>query len=492
MLDLSPALNDPLMRDMFPRSHSSAFTYKKTLTVLWLLIGLSFNILLHSGASTNSSDGHYSDLVMAALPSLRLWRRPAVPHAPGVLTAPMQKIKLPHDGTHKRQIIHIVRGGPKEVQGDEQVEAPESVGLADKASSKLRSVKVCVFGSGRFGTALATVIARNGYSVTLHTRRPEAAESINSMNVNPLMPEYKLPRSLNSTTSAADALKGASFIVHTIPVQSTEEFLSSLKDLIPTDVPIVSCSKGLHTDTLETMADLVPRVLGRKQPMSFLSGPTFAQELMSFYPSGVVLASQDAQLAERCAALFNCAAIRVYTSSDVVGVEIGGALKNVYALAAGAIEGLGYGANSVTFLVTRACAEMNVLAVAMGAKSHTMAGLAGVGDLMLTCMGGLSRNKAVGMRVAKGESLESVLEARGQSLAGVAEGVATTPAAVKLAKRLNVEVPLINAVATVLEGKGSIPQVVRLLMTEQEYKSDFAAAASVHERKQRRRAPDDR
>jgi len=250
-------------------------------------------------------------------------------------------------------------------------------------------------------------------------------------------------------------------------------------------VPIVSTSKGLHSETLETMAELVPRVLGRAQPMAFLSGPTFAKELMEGYPSGAVMASLDMKFAERCADLFNCSALRCYTSTDVIGVEVGGALKNVYALAAGAIEGMGLGVNTVSFMVTRACAEMNMLAVASGAKAHTMSGLAGIGDLMLTCMGGASRNKAVGLRLGRGESLAEVLDSRSKSIAGVAEGVATTPAAVRLAKQLGVEAPLIGAIATVLEGKQDIKTVCLMMMTERRAGEDFAAKAPAMERRLR-------
>jgi len=299
--------------------------------------------------------------------------------------------------------------------------------------------RVCVFGSGSFGTALGTVIARNGYTVTLLTRREEVATSVNTQHVNPQhLTECKLPPLLSATTSAEEALRGASFIVHSIPVQSTEGFLAPLKDLIPPDVPIISTSKGLHSETLETMNELVPRVLCREQPMAFLSGPTFAKELMDSVPSGAIMAAFDHSVAEACAAIFHCQYLRCYTTDDVIGVEVGGALKNVYALAAGAAEGMGLGVNSMAFLVTRACAEMNCLAVAMGARAHTMNSLAGIGDLMLTCMGGASRNKAVGMRIGKGESLTSILDTRKQSLAGVAEGVATTPAA---ARRVESDAP---------------------------------------------------
>eukprot|EP00747_Dinoflagellata_sp_TGD_P169506 gnl/TRDRNA2_/TRDRNA2_198639_c0_seq1.p1 gnl/TRDRNA2_/TRDRNA2_198639_c0~~gnl/TRDRNA2_/TRDRNA2_198639_c0_seq1.p1 ORF type:complete len:409 (-),score=63.45 gnl/TRDRNA2_/TRDRNA2_198639_c0_seq1:61-1251(-) len=356
------------------------------------------------------------------------------------------------------------------------------------------SIKVCVFGSGSFGTALGTVIARNGFTVTLLTRRQDVASSINTRHVNPHhLSDSKLPPLLSATTCAEEALAGASFIVHSIPVQSTDVFLEPLRPLIPAHVPFVSTSKGLHSDTLEMMAELVPRVLGRCQPMAFLSGPTFAQELMDGNPSGAIIAAEDSAIADKCAALFHSDSLRIYTTTDVIGVEVGGALKNVYALAAGAIEGMGLGVNPTAFMVTRACTEMNMLAVAMGAKSHTMAGLSGMGDLMLTCMGGASRNKAVGARIGKGESLASILDSRQQSLSGVAEGVATAPAAVKLAQQLGVDAPLASAVASVLAGAAK-PREAILTLMQKPRGEDFSAAAPSAEkviRRQQRLDTDD-
>jgi len=198
------------------------------------------------------------------------------------------------------------------------------------------------------------------------------------------------------------------------------------------------------------------------------------------------MASKDASIADACASLFHCAALRVYTTTDVVGVEIGGALKNVYAVAAGTIEGMGLGTNAAAFLVTRACAEMNVLAVAMGARAHTMAGLAGIGDLMLTCLGGASRNKAVGARIGKGESLADILESRKRTLEGVAEGVATAPAAEKLARRCGVEAPITEAVASVLDGRVQVRQAMLTLM-QRPRKEDFSAAPHIAEEQRRQR-----
>lgn len=349
------------------------------------------------------------------------------------------------------------------------------------------SVRVCVFGSGSFGTALGTVIARNGFTVKMLTRRQEVVDAINTKHRNPThLTDCDLPPLLSATSSPAEALKGASFVVHCIPVQSSAEFLAPLKDLIPSGVPIISTSKGLHSDTLETMDALVPRALERDQPMAFFSGPTFAKELMTSQPSAAIIASKDQDLAESCAVLFHCDALRIYTTTDVVGVEVGGALKNVYALGAGMLEGMGLGVNSMAFSVTRACAEMNELAVKMGARAHTMTGLSGMGDLMLTCMGGASRNKAVGQRIGRGESLEDVLNNRQQTLAGVAEGVATAPAAVRLARRHGVRANMIEAVAAILDGEiGAHEAGTRLMQLPRS--RDFTEGAYIADMWQRNR-----
>lgn len=265
-----------------------------------------------------------------------------------------------------------------------------------------------------------------------------------------------------------------SFIVHSVPVQSSEDFLRPLKDLISVEVPLISTSKGIHSETLETMAELVPRVLERPQVMAFLSGPTFAKELMDEIPSAAVVAAEDPLVAERCSELFHSAIFKTYTTTDVVGVEVGGALKNVYALAAGTLEGMGLGFNTKSFLVNRACVEMNLLALAMGARVHTMVGLAGIGDLMLTCLGGASRNKAVGARIGRGEPLSEVLASRQQSLAGVAEGVATAPAALRLARKHHVTCHIIEAVASVIDGSAGAREAVQTLM-QRPRGEDFAA-----------------
>ena len=308
------------------------------------------------------------------------------------------------------------------------------LGPSTTASDK----KVTVFGSGSFGMAMGTLVARNGFDVVVLTRRAEVMDGINNARRNPThLTEFLLPENLKATTSAEEALRGTNFVVHCIPLQSSERFLESIKGLISEDVPIVSTSKGLHTQTLEMMHEIIPKVLGRSQPMAFLSGPTFAQDIMANVPTGAVLASDDIQMSRKLAHLFSGSTMRVYPSVDIIGVEVGGALKNVIAILAGVAEGMGLGINAVALLVTRGCREMNRLAVAMGAQEHTMNGLAGIGDLMLTCLGGLSRNKRVGMELGRGKKLRDVLEERSKGLQGVAEGVATTPAAAKLALKVS-------------------------------------------------------
>lgn len=233
-----------------------------------------------------------------------------------------------------------------------------------------------------------------------------------------------------------------------------------MQELIPSDVPIISTSKGLHTETLQVMSELIPEALGRDQPTALFSGPTFAKELLEGWPTGAVAASKDEALARAVAQLFASAHVRVWTTTDVVGVEVGGALKNVYAIASGVLEGLGLGYNTTALLVTRAVAEMNTLAVAMGSQQATLAGLSGVGDLMLTCFGSLSRNRSVGVKLGQGMSLEEALA----SMSEAAEGVATTPAALALAQRHGVDVPIIEAMAGVLQGSVTPTEAVMGLM----------------------------
>jgi len=310
-------------------------------------------------------------------------------------------------------------------------------------------IKVAVIGGGSFGTALAYVLSKNSHNVVILSRNPKVAESINTEHKNPsYLSDFVLPNNITGTSDPKAAFEGADFILHSVPCQASFEYLRELAPLIPSNVPIINSSKGLHTQRLEYMSELIPAALERVQPMAFVSGPSFAKELLSNQPTAIVVASTDQVIANKVQELFASAYVRVYTTDDVIGVEVGGALKNVFAIAAGITEGLGFGMNTMAALVTRSCSEITKLAVAMGAHPKTVSGLSGIGDLMLTCFGSLSRNRTVGKRLGQGEKIQDILA----SMKEVAEGVATTPAAVKLAEKYNLDLPIVKAVAQVLEG----------------------------------------
>eukprot|EP00035_Acanthoeca_spectabilis_P029961 m.7148 g.7148 ORF g.7148 m.7148 type:complete len:532 (+) comp3918_c0_seq2:277-1872(+) len=308
---------------------------------------------------------------------------------------------------------------------------------------------VAVLGSGKFGTAMAVVMARNGHTVRILTRRPEVATSINSTHRHPVcFSELELDPSITATTDPATALSGVDFVVHAIPVQASTKFLGAVAKHVPPSCPVVSLSKGIDVHTLGMMVDVIRATLGADRNVCCLSGPSFAGELVARQPTGMVLACADMDIARSAAALFHSTTLRIYLSEDVVGVEICGALKNVYAIAAGAAEGMGLGLNSAALLVTRANKEMARVCIAKGAEIKTVTGLSGVGDLMLTCFGKVSRNRTVGRRLGEGETVADILATSTE----VAEGVATTPAAARLARALNVRAPIIFAMEQVLAG----------------------------------------
>ena len=310
--------------------------------------------------------------------------------------------------------------------------------------------KVAVMGGGSFGTAMATLLARNkpDLDVVILVRSEADAASINEDHKNAkYLPKYELPNNIRATTDPAHALPECDFIVHAVPVQSSKAFLAGVKKHISPDTPLLCLSKGLDRETCEMMSEVIPEGLGRKQPLAVLSGPTFAVELMQGLPTAIVAASEDKNLAWRVQRLFASTHLRVNTSADVVGVEMSGALKNVLAIAAGMIEGLELGNNALASVVAQGCAEIRWLASKMGARPETLAGLSGTGDIMLTCFVNLSRNRSVGVRLGKGESLEDILGSMNQ----VAEGVATAGAVMKLARRYKVSLPVLTAVARILE-----------------------------------------
>lgn len=337
------------------------------------------------------------------------------------------------------------------------------------------AVDVVVFGSGSFGTALGTVLARNGHNVTILARNAAVIDAINMQKRNPrCFPDMELPQTLKAAQSGdvdqvREVMKSAKLFVHTVPVQYSFEYLQTMAPFFPEDAILCVCSKGLHVQRREFMIDLAPAALeagGRRNTsvrLAAFSGPTFAKELMLGFPTGAVVAAEDISLAREVSAYFSQPTLRTFLSTDLIGVEVSGALKNVYAIAAGAAEGIGLGANTTALLVTRAVAEMNILATALGSTEPTLAGLAGIGDLMLTCFGGASRNRTVGVRLGKGETLQEIMA----SMAEVAEGVATAPAALALAesKGLGSRVPIIKAINDVLQGQATVQGALSDLLT---------------------------
>eukprot|EP00040_Diaphanoeca_grandis_P015581 m.79637 g.79637 ORF g.79637 m.79637 type:complete len:349 (+) comp25233_c0_seq5:195-1241(+) len=336
--------------------------------------------------------------------------------------------------------------------------------LADVDSLRVSPKIIAVFGNGSFGTAMATVIGRNGHTVRMLCRRTEVKDSINTTRKNSrCFTDFELPPTITATTDATEALKNVDYIVHCIPVQSSRKFLTDIKHLIPPTTPIICTSKGMDVSTLEMMNELIPSALGRDHPLCHLSGPSFAQELLDKFPTGVVMASKSLDLASETAKLFICDYLRVYPCDDVIGVEIGGALKNVFAIAAGVVEGMGLGLNTTALLVTRGCNEMQKLSVAHGARPETLNGLSGIGDLMLTCFGKMSRNRTVGSRLGKGETLQQIIDTSTE----VAEGVATVPAVAKLVKKLNMEAdfPMIIAIHELLLGTRTAAETGAVMMS---------------------------
>jgi glycerol-3-phosphate dehydrogenase (NAD(P)+) len=308
--------------------------------------------------------------------------------------------------------------------------------------------QVCVLGAGSFGTALAQLCARQGQRVVMWMRSAERAKAINRTHKNPdALSDFELSWKISATSELPKALDGAEWVIVAVPSHSVREVLGAAAPHLRASA-IVMAAKGIENESLMTMVDVAVDVLGPewRERVLALSGPSFAREIMQEHPTAVVLACKDEGLADSVGRLLFCDNFRAYSSTDVVGVEMGGALKNVIAVAAGAVSGMGLGDNTRAALITRGVAEIARLAVARGAHPLTLAGLAGVGDLVLTCTGALSRNRAIGQLLGEGKSLA---EAQ-REVNGVAEGVKTAVAAKRLADELGVDVPIVQAIYRVL------------------------------------------
>lgn len=329
--------------------------------------------------------------------------------------------------------------------------------------------KITVLGGGSWGTALANLLATNNHQVTMWAREDEVVSSINSTNENSaFLPNIKLSKNLTATTSLEESLKGTSLILSVVPSQYLrgviKEALSYLKgrDNI---IPIVSATKGIEESTLMSASIIISEATNDsdKFPIAVLSGPTFALEVANKIPSCITAASDSIELAEDIQKVFSNDFFRVYTNTDIIGVEIGGAVKNVIALASGISNGLGFGYNTRAALITRGLVEMKNLGIALGGVESTFYGLSGMGDLILTATGELSRNYTVGTRLGKGEKLDDIID----SMHMVAEGVKTCKGVIALAKKHNVEMPITEKIFKVLyEGLSPKDGVVSLMTRE--------------------------
>ena len=324
-------------------------------------------------------------------------------------------------------------------------------------------MKISILGGGSWGTALANVLAHKGENPWLWTRREEAAREINESGTNErYLPGLALSPNLRASADLAQVLRETQSIILAVPCQHLALFLREHRPLFPVRPGVVCASKGVELGTFRTMGQVVSEELAGLEPRyAVLSGPSFASEVVAGMPTAVALGCADPELADFVQALLSTESFRVYVNSDVLGVELGGAVKNIMAIASGISDGLGFGENARAALITRGLSEMSRLGAAMGARPATFMGLSGMGDLVLTCTGDLSRNRRVGLAIGRGQTLEQVLA----GMHNVAEGVKTTQAVHALGLKLGIELPITGQVHAVLFEEKNPADAVRELMT---------------------------
>mgnify|MGYP001573285540 CR=1 FL=1 len=315
------------------------------------------------------------------------------------------------------------------------------------------SDSVGVIGAGAWGTALALLLADKGVPTALWMYENDLAEETSRTRENRVyLPGFPLPQSITVTSSLEAAVRNRTYILSVAPSHTVRSVSAQFAPFLAPDAIIINASKGIEIETLKPLAEVFKDTLPKEyhDRLCFLSGPSFAKEVAKKMPTTVALACANSEAGKRAQQLMSAPYFRVYTNSDVIGVELGGSIKNVIAIAAGVLEGLGFGHNTMAGLITRGLAEMSRLGVAMGADPRTFAGLAGMGDLVLTCTGDLSRNRTLGVRLGKGEKFEDIMK----GLKTVAEGVKTAKAARELARKHGVDMPVVEEVYRIIyEGK---------------------------------------
>lgn len=321
--------------------------------------------------------------------------------------------------------------------------------------------RVAVLGAGSWGTALGVHLARTGHQVRLWGRDAGLVAGMKDHGQNAeYLPGVMFPAGLTPTAQLRAALDGAAYVVTAVPSHGLRAIVREAAPAMPPAAAIVSTTKGLEVDTLRRMSEIITEEAGNGRPVVVLSGPSFATEVARQLPTAVSVACREGDVAAAVQEDFRGPALRLYSTDDVVGVEIGGAIKNVIAIAAGVVDGLGLGHNALAALITRGLVEIARLACSLGARRDTLAGLSGLGDLVLTCTGELSRNRRVGVELGRGRALEEILS----GMRMVAEGVRTTRAALALGVRCGVELPITAQMAAVLEGRTAPLAAVERLM----------------------------
>jgi glycerol-3-phosphate dehydrogenase (NAD(P)+) len=322
---------------------------------------------------------------------------------------------------------------------------------------------IAIIGAGSWGTALSIVLAPRFDRIRIWVNEPDLAERMTATRINDIfLPGFSLPANVEPTADIATALESVKIVVGVMPSRFARQVYQAMLPNLISSMRFVSATKGIENGTLLPMSAVAREVIDTRFPprIAVLSGPTFAREVASGAPTAVVISAEDLDLAASIQQEFSGPTFRLYTNDDPVGVEIGAALKNVIAIAAGVCQGLVLGSNAMAALITRGLAEITRLAVAMGGNPRTLAGLAGLGDLVLTCSGELSRNRNVGIELAKGRTLAEIVS----SMRMIAEGVETTSAAVGLARKHCVDLPIIRQMDAILTGVRSPRDAIRELM----------------------------
>lgn len=323
--------------------------------------------------------------------------------------------------------------------------------------------RIAIIGAGAWGTALSVVLTRGArHQVQLWAYEREVCESIAHHRSNDLfLPECAIPELVQPTNDLRTALTDCDIALTVMPSHHSRRLFEQMLPLLGPEVALVSATKGIENESYKRMTEVAQDVLGPERRIAALSGPSFAREVARGDPTAVTVASYDAELAASIQREFSDPMFRIYTSDDVIGVELGGSLKNVIAIAAGVVEGLGFGHNTAAALITRGLAEITRLAVASGADRETLSGLSGMGDLVLTCTGGLSRNRTVGVELGRGRKLRDIMSGMHGM---VAEGVLTTSAALGLARHHGIEMPISEQIHAILHEEKSPQEAIRDLM----------------------------